>query len=463
MWIGQVDMVDRGTKGRRGDVLMSLRRWRAVQGSLVVVGLVACAFAARPAVADFSAGAAVRSITPEKPLPVSGGMGVPNPSTKALGQLTARVAVVKQGDTCVAFVGLDLLGFPSVLGDRVRRMVSEIPAENVLIGSTHTHSAPDCYAFPLPQMPQGHTADLAYVDFVVRQTADAIKAAYKSLEPATLKVGTDEAAERIAYNYYAPALYDRRMDVLQACDANGEPIFTLVNYAIHPEVLGAGQGVMSPDCIGPMAEKIEAKVGGVAVFMNGAQGGMVTADNRLLDTPSNPVTANWEDANTWEECERIGSLMADEALRIIGTADVQPNPALTCARRVVSIPVESEELWAVVQFSPLNYPRDTETRTVPVSINLVNLGTAQIATIPGEALPNIGFYLKRKMRGEHNLLFGLTNDAFGYILTKVDYQSFPRYDYISRVCTGEMTGEILIEEILEMVEESPSPSVKNPE
>jgi len=424
-------------------------------GGLVVVALLAAA--SRPAHAEFQAGGAVRSITPEKPLPVSGGMGVPNPSTRALGELTARVAVVKQGDTCVAFVGLDLLGFPSVLCDRVRAMVPAIPPEQILIGSTHTHSAPDCYAFPVPEMPEGHTANFDYIDFVVKQTAEALQAAYDSLEPATLKVGTDEAAERIAYNYYAPALYDRRMDVLQAVAANGKPIFTLVNYAIHPEVLGAGQGVMSPDCIGPMATRLEAEIGGVAVFMNGAQGGMVTADNRLLEQPSNPVNANWEDANTWEECERIGHLMADEAMRIIAAAKVQASPALFCTRRTISVPVESDALWGVVEHSPLNYPRDAANRTVPVSINLVNLGTAQIATIPGEALPNIGFYLKRKMKGEHNLLFGLTNDAFGYILTKVDYQSFPRYDYISRVCTGEMTGEILIEAILEMVNEAPSP------
>jgi hypothetical protein len=429
--------------------------------SRLVCGLVVVALLlvlSQPADAEFQAGGAVRSITPEKPLPVSGGMGVPNPSTKALGELTARVAVVKQGDTCVAFVGLDLLGFPSVLCDRVRAMVPAIPPEQILIGSTHTHSAPDCYAFPVPEMPEGHTANFDYIDFVVQQTAEAIQAAYDSLEPAALKVGTDEAAERIAYNYYAPALYDRRMDVLQAVAGSGQPIFTLVNYAIHPEVLGAGQGVMSPDCIGPMATRLEEQLGGVAVFMNGAQGGMVTADNRLLDQPSNPVNANWEDANTWEECERIGHLMADEAMRIIGAAKTQTRPALFCTRRTISIPVESEALWGVVMHSPLNYPRDTASRTVPVSINLVNLGTAQIATIPGEALPNIGFYLKRKMTGEHNLLFGLTNDAFGYILTKVDYQSFPRYDYISRVCTGEMTGEILIDTILKMVNEAPSPS-----
>ena len=61
------------------------------------------------------------------------------------------------------------------------------------------------------------------------------------------------------------------------------------------------------------------------------------------------------------------------------------------------------------------------------------------------------------MRGEHNLLFGLTNDAFGYILTKVDFQSFPRYDYVSRTSLGEMTGEILIERSLEFIEQCPKP------
>jgi hypothetical protein len=81
------------------------------------------------------------------------------------------------------------------------------------------------------------------------------------------------------------------------------------------------------------------------------------------------------------------------------------------------------------------------------------LGNAEILTIPGEALPNIGFYLKRKMKGEHNLLFGLTNDAFGYILTKVDFMSFPRYEYVSGASLGEMTGEVLIQNALDMVSE----------
>jgi hypothetical protein len=92
-------------------------------------------------------------------------------------------------------------------------------------------------------------------------------------------------------------------------------------------------------------------------------------------------------------------------------------------------------------------------------MNVVNLGDAQIVTIPGEALPNIGYYLKRKMHGKHNLLFGLTNDAFGYILTKEDYDSFKRYTYISRTSLGERTGEILVNEALKFVNECPKPEV----
>jgi hypothetical protein len=111
----------------------------------------------------------------------------------------------------------------------------------------------------------------------------------------------------------------------------------------------------------------------------------------------------------------------------------------------------------VVQHSPLKYPHDEAGRTITTRINLVNLGDAQILTIPGEALPNIGFYLKRKMRGRHNLLFGLTNDALGYILSEVDFNSFPRYDYVSRTSLGEKTGSILIEQSLKLVEQSPRP------
>jgi hypothetical protein len=404
--------------------------------------------------AEIQVGAAVRVITPEKLLPVSGGMGVPQPAREKRGELTARAIVFRKGEVSVAVVALDLLGFPSVLGDRVRARVSRIPAANILIGSTHTHSAPDCYAFPDGQ--GGHTGDLAYMDFVCGKAAEAVNEAIDHLQPAWIRTATGEAQGRIAYNYYAPDLYDRRMSVIQAVSLQGKTIATLVNYAVHPEVLGNDVGILSPDLVGPLCQEIESRAGGTALFMNSAQGGMVTADNRNLDQPRDPIRGYWNDARTWDECLRIGRLMASEALRIIKDAPAQKDPALFCDAISVRFPVQSPQMWAVVVYSPLKYPHNDD-HSIDARVNLVNLGDTQILTIPGEALPNIGFYLKRKMRGKHNLLFGLTNEAFGYILTKVDFQSFPRYEYVSRTSLGEMTGEILIEKSLEFVNRAPTP------
>ncbi len=399
--------------------------------------------------ADFRVGTAMRVITPDPLLPISGGMGPTSPATEKRGELTARAVVFEQGETRVAVVSVDLLGFPSVLCDRARTLAPGVPARNILIGATHTHSAPDCYAFPDGK--GGHTGNLDYMNLVCNKIAEAINEAIGKLAPAHLRVATDKAEGKIAYNYYAPALYDPRASVIQAVRPTGETIVTLVNYAVHPEVLGSGEGIVSPDLVGPLCDRIESKVGGMAMFVNGSQGGMVTADNRDLDRPRDDLRAVWEDTQTWAECVRIGNTLADEALRIIDGSAVQKEPTVLCEALDVEFPVESDAIWMAVTLSPLDYPSGKD-RRITTRINLVNLGNAQIVTIPGEALPNIGFYLKRKMRGEHNLLFGLTNDGLGYLMTKVDYGSFERYDYITRVSMGEMAGEILIEKALELVE-----------
>jgi hypothetical protein len=199
--------------------------------------------------------------------------------------------------------------------------------------------------------------------------------------------------------------------------------------------------------VGPLYDRIKEKTKGTGIFMNGALGGMVTADCRGPDG---------RDVQTWDECVRIGNLLADEALRIVASAPVIDNPRLFCGSTTIRFPVDNEMLRAVVKLSPLGFELD-EDGCVSTQVNVANVGSAQILTIPGEALPNMGYYLKRKMHGRHNLLFGLTNDAFGYIMVKEDFDSFDRYEYITRTCLGEMTGEIFIEKALKFVNSRPRP------
>ena len=393
----------------------------------------------------FKAGVAVRVITPDPLLPVSGGVGQPKKAVEKKGDLFVRAVVFEKGKTKVAIVNIDNLGWSSALGDRSRSLIKGIAPENILIGATHTHSAPDAYGFPDENGKSG--ADLRYLDWCVQQIADAVNEATLNLVPVSLKVAVAEAKGKIAYNYYAPDLYDPRCGVIQAIAESaknkGKVVATLVNYAIHPEVIGSKQGILSPDLCGPLYDRIESKAGGVAIFMNGAQGGMVTADNRL---------ENGKETGRWEECIRIGNLLADEALRIIESAEVQSDPALRCDSRVIRFPVESEMMRYILANSPIKMT-SMKDNTISTRLNYLEIGSAKVLTIPGEALPNIGFYIKRKMNTNHPFLFGLTNDAFGYILTRVDFNSFKRYDYVSRTSLGEMTGEVYINETLQWLNE----------
>lgn len=399
------------------------------------------------------AGAALRIITPDPLLPVSGGIGTPRKTTEKKGDLFARALVLEKGGVRIAIVSVDNLGWSSVLGERSRAMIKGIAPENILIGSTHTHSAPDAYGFP-DETGKSH-ADLKYLDWCVKQIADAVNEATKNLQSASLKIAVGEAKGKIAYNYYAPQLYDPRCGVIQAIaeggKGNGKVIATLVNYAIHPEVIGSGRGILSPDLCGPLYDRIESKAGGIAIFMNGAQGGMVTADVRLEEGKE-----GGKEANTWEECIRIGTLLADEALRIVAAAGPQNDPALFCTSRKITFPVGSEIMRYILKNSPLKMAT-TKGDSISTRLNYLQIGTAKVLTIPGEALPNIGYYVKRNMGTDHAFLFGLTNDAFGYMLTKVDFNSFKRYDYVSRTSLGEMTGEIYISEVLKWLKEIDEP------
>lgn len=397
-------------------------------------------------------GTAKRIITPDPLLPVSGGMGPTRPASRKLGELTTRAIVLSKGSTKLAIVSIDALGFPSVLVSKIAAAVPSIPSTNLIVGATHTHSAPDFYAFPDGK--GGHTGDLKYIDRVCKLMAEAINEADKNMQPALVRSAVGEVKGQVAYNYYAVELFDPRANVIQFISTENKVLATLVNYAIHPEVLGNEVGALSPDLIGPMCDHLEKEVGGLALFMNGAQGGMITADNRDLERIADPLKARWHDKREWSECVRIGETLAREALRIIADAKAISNAPLQCKHRFVKFPVDSDDLWGVVSYSPLNYPKNDD-RTITARLNLLQIGQARIATIPGEALPNIGFYLKRKMKGEQNMLFGLTNDAFGYILTEVDFSSFSRYEYVSRVSLGEKTGTILIQNILELDAETP--------
>lgn len=393
------------------------------------------------------AGVARRVVTPDPLIAITHGMGDCRPATGKLGELEVRVLAVRQGGQCFVLASMPFIGWPTPLCDHTRAQVRGIAPENVLFAATHTHGAPDTYGFPNAH--GGYAIDLAYLEATSQSTAEAIEEALGAMEPVHLRVASGEAFGKIAYNVYAADFYDPRCGVLQWLRPDGSVLSTLINYACHPEVLLSLQ-VCSPDFVGPLYDYVDEKTGGMTLFVNGAQGGMVTADARGVE----------REEELWPECVRIGHLLGSEALRIIAGASLQETPTLWCAARPITFPV-CASMAAMMQSL---HPRVMQGFSIPnvamytVQQNVVNLGNAQIVTIPGEALPNIGFYLKRKMHGEHNFLFGVTNDGLGYFLSRVDYDSFKSYAYITLTSLHEMAGELLIDETLAFVNAAPRPA-----
>ena len=86
--------------------------------------LIALALVATTACAAFRAGIALRVVTPDPLLPVSGGIGPSKPATHKEGDLTVRALVLSDGSTKIAIVSADFLGFPSVLGNKARAQVN---------------------------------------------------------------------------------------------------------------------------------------------------------------------------------------------------------------------------------------------------------------------------------------------------------------------------------------------------
>jgi len=147
--------------------------------------LLATSLTAAPDAARLRAGAATSNITPPIGAFRVGGF-VPAPSTHIHDELHARCLVLDDGKKKVAIVICDLLGFHRSVGVEARRLVQEatgIPAENVLISATHTHSAGSA----LGQSRYVNEQQLDdYQLFVARRIADGVHRANNLLRPAEI-------------------------------------------------------------------------------------------------------------------------------------------------------------------------------------------------------------------------------------------------------------------------------------
>ena len=119
--------------------------------------------------------------------------------------LQAKAIVFREGNTAGALVVCDLIGVATDLSKEVRRLAAEktgIPAENIVLAATHSHTAPDymkeLYLYLGKEKQQPLRAE--YIQKLINGPVEAIVAANQAAKPAQLETGAAVQKTPVAFN-----------------------------------------------------------------------------------------------------------------------------------------------------------------------------------------------------------------------------------------------------------------------
>ena len=235
--------------------------------------------------ADFKAGAARVSITPDRPIWLSGYANRTHPSEGVLNELWAKALAIEddRGER-VVIVTTDLIGLPRVIADEVAARVQKqhgLDRARLLLNSSHTHTGPVVWG-NLETMFDMTAEQLETVKSYSRWVADELVnvtgAALGKLAPASLtfaqgkagfainrRQGTPEGV-KLGLNPGGPV--DHSVPVLKVAAQDGALLAVLFGYACHNTTLTGEHYKISGDYAGFAQTEVEkAHPNTVALFM----------------------------------------------------------------------------------------------------------------------------------------------------------------------------------------------------
>jgi len=383
------------------------------------------------------AGAAIVDLTPPNPRSTYIAGYMPNKKAKGVaGPITGRILVLDDGKQTFITIGLDFVGY---MNDRVwdtRHKISKKYAKDIMISSTHTHAGPDTmglwgnWAFFMVPVESG--VDENYMNLVEERLAAGVVEAISKSKEVYLVSSEIEVPEGLSYNSHREGYQDNMMTVLQVRDMQQNAVATVINWACHAEFLGQNNEYLSPDFPGYLYPEVEKREGGVAIFLNGAVGGIIV-----------PALPRRTEANVRvrdQGARRAGKVLASYASKALQSAKKINAEKIVIERKVLRLPIENDLFEYMGKKGYMK--RYMKEKHLLTEVWRVDLGHLSILTVPGEIFPSLGFRFKDLMPHKHKMVVGLSNDELGYIMTREEWDD-PLYDYEKTVSVGKQTGPLL--------------------
>ncbi|PIU66588.1 MAG: hypothetical protein COS85_04315 [Armatimonadetes bacterium CG07_land_8_20_14_0_80_59_28] len=380
--------------------------------------------------------------------------------------LHARAVVVDDGETKVALLSVDSIGFKrrSLFADgrdfigevrqRVERLCS-IPAGNVMLHATHAHSTPETIGFrPLTQ----HPGAAEWLEVLTDQLASAVAIADQRRKPVQLKIGKG-SVEGISYSRRILrrdgtlcqwrnrppndevedwGANDFEAVVLGFEDADGAPVVSLVHFACHPTIVQVNP-LVSADYPGAATAFIENAAIGCecCLFLQGACGSI---------NPRRGTTG-------FDDVRRTGQALAGETLKLLSVMSAPDYPVAPPQVAAISqtIEIPSRPLPPLAQLEQekerleveSNGADSAETRErlageiglldermarvregddpVDAEVQVFRIGDAALVGVPAEPFCQMGLAIKQFPEASISLCLGYANDYLGYVAPQSEW------------------------------------------
>jgi hypothetical protein len=399
--------------------------------------------------------------------------------------LKAKALVLQQGTTRAALVVCDLLGMPQSMSSEVRALAAGrtgIPASNIAITATHTHTGP-LFAGERARVQSEQAAArfgtdplaaVKYPEALRDKLVEVIALANARVSPAMMEF-VSTAEDRVSFNRrfhlkdgtvrFNPGVLNPEIVrpagpidpdlpfVLFTKD--GKPVGSLSVFAMHLDTVGGTE--YSADYPGHLADELRREFGEdfVSVFGTGTCGDInhidVSGRRRL-------------------NARLIGQQLAVSILSMRSRAPLD-RPALAVMSARLSLPLRSvsEEQAAAAK---ANMPK-VGTNDLPflsqveivTTLDLVRRGSTldaevqvfrlhpdvAIVLLPGEVFVDLGLAIKRASPFTHTLVIELSNDNPAYLPTEKAFKEGSYETVNSRIAPGG--GERLVETAIGLLKE----------
>ena len=358
-----------------------------------------------------------------------------------------RSLTLHLGTTQAILVSVDILALPIVLTKRIGKAIESrygIPATNVRLCATHTHSMPS-----FTYLRQWGAVPHNYMALVEAKILTAIDRALKDAEPATLSIGSSRAIgasfnrtveeSKTDADFTKESTDDERwldtlLQVLHFERGKKKKPILWYHFASHPVCYNDTQA--GPDWPGMVDALVEERFGVTPSFLQGHAGDVNPGDGEhWIGKPEQSANATFAaivramnnrkevDVNTLTTHSEYFGLPLDLDLYQTWLDQYATDPA-ACTKGI----------WVDAPFAQAWYEDNQNRKPADphhyIQLSTLQLGPIQLAFHPSELFSYYGLQIRHNAPTEHTLVVGYTDGLIGYL---TDPASFEKEEYAAVV------------------------------